>query len=190
MRKTKNEYIKYSKAELEGYIKDTETCIKKIASVEQIRFSPVLFSDFEASILKILSRKIGKFDQKLNGVILDFRNTKMLSNQSVVRQDSPYSVINVATNFYVFMPEEGQIVDGIVKHINRTNMITIIAVVIYRVFNVKITVRGSVKLEKDQEIKIRVKDFHFLNVIPYIEGGSYLFPSFWFPFIYYLIILL
>jgi hypothetical protein len=51
-------------------------------------------------------------------------------------------------------------------------METIISVVIYRVFNVKVAFKGNVKhdIEMDQEIQIRIKDFHFDNVIPFIEG--------------------
>lgn len=172
MHKTKNHYIKYTRVELENYCKHPETCIKKVNCIEPIRFSPTIFGDFQSAILKILSRKIGKYDMKLNGVVLDFRNTRILTSQSGIRQDSAFSVMNVETNFYVFSPRKGAIVTGSVKYINRMNMETIVCVVIYRVFNVKVTIRGKVKqeLERNQEIKIRVKDFHFENVIPFIEG--------------------
>lgn len=172
MHKTKNHYIKYSRSELENYTKLPESCVKRINCVEPIRFSPTIFSDFQSAILRILSKKIGKYDVKLNGVVLDFRNTKVLTSQSGIRQDSPYSLINVETNFYVFSPRKGAVVTGILKYINRLSMETVMTVVIYRVFNVKVTVKGKVKqeLEKNQEIKIRVKDFHFDNVFPFIEG--------------------
>jgi DNA-directed RNA polymerase I subunit RPA43 len=172
MQKTKNHYIKYTRAELENYTKLDESCVKKINCVEPVRFSPTIYNNFQGAVQRILSRKIGRYDAKLNGVVLDFRNTKIMSTQSAIRQDSPFSLISVETNFYVFSPRKGAIVAGAVKHINRLSMETVISVVIYRVFNVKVTVRGKVKhdLEKDQEIQIRVKDFHFENVIPYIEG--------------------
>lgn len=172
MQKAKNHYIKYTRAELENYTKHDESCVQKINCVEAIRFSPTIMVDFQSSILRILSRKIGRYDVKLNGVVLDFRNTKILSSQAGIRQDSAFSLINVETNFYVFSPRKGAMVTGAVKYINRLSMETVISVVIYRVFNVKVTVRGKVKqeLEKNQEIQIRVKNFHFDNVIPYIEG--------------------
>lgn len=172
MHKTKNHYIKYTRAELEKYCNDPESCIKKIKSVEIIRFSPTIFVDFQASILRLLSRKIGKYDNRLEGIVLDFRNTRVLNTFSGIRQDSAFSSIHVETNFYVFSPRQGAIVTGAVKFINKSSMETIISVVIYRVFNVKVTVKGKVKqeLEKNQEIKIRMKNFHFENVIPYIEG--------------------
>lgn len=172
MQKAKNQYIKYTRAELENYTNYSESCVKKIHATELIRFSPTIFLDFQSSIVKILSRKIGKYDLKLNGIVLDYRNTKIMGNQSGIRQDSPFSAINVESNFYVFSPQKGAIVTGVVKYINRMKMETVISVVIYRVFNVKVTVHGRVKreLEKNQEIQIRVKDFHFDNVIPFIEG--------------------
>lgn len=172
MQKAKNHYIKYTRAELENYTKHDESCVQKVNCVEAIRFSPTILVDFQSSILKILSRKIGRYDAKLNGVVLDFRNTKILSTRASIRQDCAFSLINVETNFYVFSPRKGAIVTGAVKYINRSSMETVVSVVIYRVFNVKVTVRGKVKqeLEKNQEIQIRVKNFHFDNVIPYIEG--------------------
>lgn len=170
MHKTKNHYIKYTRAELENYTKHPESCVQKVNRVEPIRFSPTTTIDFQQSILKILSRKIGKFDARLNGIVLDFRNTSILNNQSAIRQDSPYSVLNVQANFYVFSPRKGAIVTGTVKYINRMSMETVISVVIYRVFNVKVTVKGRVKQERNEDITIRVKDFHFDNVIPFIEG--------------------
>lgn len=172
MNRAKNHYIKYSRAELENYTKQPESCVKKINCVEPIRFSPTIIADFQQSILRILSRKIGRFDVKLNGIMLDFRNTKILATQSAIRQDSPFTIINVAADFYVFSPQRGAVVTGTVKYINRMSMETVISVVIYRVFNVKVTVKGKVKqeLEKNSDIQIRVKDFNFDNVIPFIEG--------------------
>lgn len=174
MNTKKNQYIKYTRAELENYTKHDESCVQKINCVEPIRFSPTIISSFQASIGRILARKIGKFDLKLNGIVLDFRNTRVLNSRSTVRQDSPFSVVNVETNFYVFSPKKGAVVTGIVKYINRMSTETVISVVIYRVFNVKVTVKGKVKqeIEKNQEIQIRVKDFHFENVIPFIEGKT------------------
>lgn len=172
MHKTKNHYIKYTRNELENYTKLPESCVKKINCVEPIRFSPTIIADFQSAILRILSKKIGKYDVRLKGIVLDFRNTKVLGSQTGIRQDSAFSVINVETNFYVFSPRQGAVVTGDLKYINRLNMETVLTVVIYRVFNVKVTVKGKVKqeLERNQEIQIRVKDFHFDNVIPFIEG--------------------
>jgi DNA-directed RNA polymerase I subunit RPA43 len=172
MDKVKNPYIKYTRFELEGYIKLNESCVKKIKCTEAIRFSPTIMGNFKSSILKILTKKIGKFDAKLNGVVLDFRNTKLCSTLSGIRQDSAFSMINVETDFYLFTPRMGAIVTGMVKYINRHGSETVISVVIYRVFNVKVTLKGNVKkeLDKNEEIRIRVKNFHFENVIPFIEG--------------------
>lgn len=175
----KDRVIKYTLSELENYCHHPEACIKKVKCIEPVKFSPMIFATFESSILEILGRKIGRYDVKLNGIVLDFRNTKILSSQSGIRQDSSVSVINVETNFYVFAPQKGSIVTGVVKYTNRMSRETVISVLIYRVFNVKVTVKGRVEreLERDQEIQIRVKDFNFENRIPYIEGMTMLLGS-------------
>jgi DNA-directed RNA polymerase I subunit RPA43 len=173
MNKPKNHYIKYKRAELESYVQDPESCVQRITVVERLRFAPNIISNFKQSIMQILSRKIGKYDMKLEGVVLDFRNTKILNMQSCILSDAPQSLIKIETNFYVFSPRKDAIVDGIVKHINRQSMETIISVVIYRVFNVKVTLKGSIKnnqVHNNQEIKIRLKAFHFDHELPFIEG--------------------
>lgn len=173
MSKNRNNYIKYKRAELEDYIKHPESCVKKIRTKESLRFAPNIIGTFSDSILRILSKKIGKFDVKLDGVVLDFRKTQVLNTSSLVRSDSTAMLIDIEADFYVFSPRKDAIVNGIVKHINRQSMETIISVVIYRVFNVKVVFKGSVKqndIQIDQEIQIRIKDFHFDNVIPFIEG--------------------
>lgn len=173
MSKHKNSYIKYKRAELEEYIRHPESCVKKIRTVEALRFAPNVIVNFKDSIMRILSKKIGKYDAKLDGVVLDFRKTQILNTGSLVRNDSTSMLINVETDFYVFSPRTGAIVNGIVKHINHQNMETIISVVIYRVFNVKVAFKRSMKqqnVDYDKEIQIRIKDFHFDDVIPFIEG--------------------
>lgn len=170
--KSKNRFIKYSKTELESYVRDAGSCVKKVESEEIIRYSPTNMVNLQKSILDELGRKIGRYESKLEGVVLDFRDTKVHGNQSEIRQDSAYSSIKVQTNFYVFKPQKDAIVTGVIKFINRLAMETVFSVVIYRVFNVRVTVRGKVKqeVEKDQEVEIRLKEFHFDNVIPHVEG--------------------
>lgn len=179
MSKHKNSYIKYKRAELEEYIRHPESCIKKIRTTEALKFAPNIIANFTESIMRILSKKIGKHDVKLNGVVLDFRKTKVLDASSLVRNDSTSMLINIESDFYVFCPREGAIVNGIVKYINQQSMETIISVVIYRVFNVKVAFKGNIKqkdIHQDQEIKIRIKNFNFDNVIPFIEGEMISMP--------------
>lgn len=173
MVKPKNYYIKYKKAELELYAQDPESCVRRITRVERIKFSPNVIANFKQSIMRILSRKIGKYDIYLDGVVLDFRNTRILNTKSAVRLDTPHSVIKVECNFYVFSPRRNAIINGIVKHINRQSIETVISVVIYRVFNAKIVFKGIIKKDNichNQEIKMRLKSFHFDHEIPFIEG--------------------
>jgi hypothetical protein len=168
----KNRFIKYSKAELESYVIDKGSCVKKVEMEELVRYSPTALMNLQKTILEQLGKKIGKYDYRLEGVVLDFRNTKILSLESRIRQDSIHSALKIRTNWYVFSPKRDALVTGIVKFINKFAMETVISVVIYRVFNVKITIKGVIKkeIEKDQEIKIRLKSFHFENVVPYVEG--------------------
>lgn len=172
MQTAKHHYIKYTRLELENYTKLKDSCVKKVNRTETIRFLPTILAHFNSSIQRVLSRKIGKYDVKLNGIVLDFRNTKILNSSTANLHDNACTAVKVETNYYVFAPIKGVTVTGIVKYVKQVGTETLISVVIYRVFNVKITLKGRVKqeVERNQEIKVRVTDFHFENVIPFIEG--------------------
>lgn len=172
MKNKRDQYIKYSKKELETYVKDPKSCVKKIKTVERLTIQPWMLHDLQNSIINILGKKIGRYDSKLNGVVLDFRDTKLLNDKSTVHHDNPEFHMNIETNFYVFIPFKGAIVNGLIKHISVTEIESNVVVVIYRVFSVNILFKDKIpkELHINKEIQIRVKDFHFDNVIPYIEG--------------------
>lgn len=170
MNKTKFKYVKYTKLELDRYVRDEKSCIKRINSELHVGFPPWGFANFEETLTNIISRdKIGKYDAKLDGIILEVRNIKVLGSVYPVHDDDPYNHINIRANFYVFQPQIGSIVEGVIKHISHGH----VAVIIYRVFNVSIRFDRSEmqhSLHINQKISFRMKKFELQGAMPYIAG--------------------
>lgn len=170
MNKTKFKYVKYTKLELDRYVRDEKSCIKRVNSELHVGFPPWGFVNFEETLTNIISRdKIGKFDAKLDGIILEVRNIKVLGTVYPVHDDDPYNHINIRANFYVFQPQIGSIIKGVVKHISHGH----VAVIIYRVFNVSIRFDRTEmqdSLHINQQISFRIKKFELHGAMPYIAG--------------------
>lgn len=170
MSKTKLKYVKYTKQELDRYVRDKNSCITLINSEMHIGFPPWGFSKFQETLTNMISReKVGKYDAKLDGIVLDVRNIKVFGTAYAVQNDDPINHFNIKANFYVFQPRIGAIIKGVVKHISHGH----IAVIIYRVFNVSIRfnrseVRDSLKI--NQPISFRIKNFDLHGAMPYIGG--------------------
>lgn len=170
MNKAKLKYVKYTKQELDQYVRDKNSCITLTNSEMHIGFPPWGFANFQETLTNIISReKVGKHDGKLNGIVLEVLNINVFGTAYPVHDDDPYNHIDLKANFYVFQPRIGAIIKGVVKHISHGH----VAVIIYRVFNVSIrfnrsTVRDSLKI--NQQISFRVKMFDLQGAMPYIEG--------------------
>lgn len=170
MNKTKLKYVKYTKQELDRYVRDKNSCITLTMNEMHVGFPPWGFSNFQETLTNIISReKIGKYDAKLDGIVLEVRNIKVFGTAYPVHDDDPVNHINIKANFYIFQPRVGAVIKGVVKHISRGH----VAVIIYRVFNVSIrfnrnTVQDSLAI--NQQISIRIKKFDLHGAMPYIEG--------------------
>uniref|UniRef100_U5ETT7 Putative dna-dependent rna polymerase i n=1 Tax=Corethrella appendiculata TaxID=1370023 RepID=U5ETT7_9DIPT len=163
-------YIKYTKKELEQYVSDKNACVVRINKNENLALHPKFLSDVCEGVRTIVTEKIGKYDQNLDGIVLDFKNTKIISPLSAIRFDNPFLHLSVQTDFYVFKPEIGSVINGIVTYISKNYL----SVVIYRVFNVTIRLDSKKikrnKIQHNSEISCRVKKFDLNSELPYIEG--------------------
>lgn len=169
MAKAKLKYIKYTKQELDKYVQDKGSCVNLINDDLHISFPPWGFANFQESVTNIISRdKIGKYDNKLDGIVLDVRNIKVFGTSYAVRDDDPYNHVNLNVNFYVFQPQIGATITGIVKHISHRH----VAAIIYRVFNVSIRFKKQPNqtLQINEKISFKIKKFDLQDGMPYIEG--------------------
>lgn len=170
MAKRLQEYVKYTIKELESYTKQEGSCVRKINSNLHISLGPYCLADFQHALsAHIMRRKVGYYDASLEGIVLDIKCIKLLSNTAALRADDPRIHVDVNADCFVFCPVAGAVLSGVVKHIGNHH----IGVIIYRVFNVSIRFAAKINKEEfkmDDTVQFRIKNFNLQNVFPYIEG--------------------
>lgn len=163
--------LKYTSRQLLGYVNDPNSCVRRITDRLHIGLPPAGLNNFkEAVVDSVNSEKIGRFDAKLDGIVLDVRNIKVLGNAFAIHTDHPELHVDLLADLHVFRPTVGASIRGIIKHIAKSH----ISVTIHRVFNVAIRLAaGSAAhstLAVNAEIAIRVTDYDLKDTIPYIAG--------------------
>ncbi|XP_058454479.1 uncharacterized protein LOC131432300 isoform X2 [Malaya genurostris] len=165
---TFTKYTKYTIKELESYVANPEACIQKIEWIDFVAVLPKYLGNISEGIRACLSKKIGAYDRKVDGIILSFKNTKILNQLSAIRSNSAQVYVKVKTELYVFRPTAGSVIGGTVQYVSSNY----ISAVIYRVFNVtiKLQTQKLQNVKRGSEIKFVVKSYDMKNDLPYIEG--------------------
>ncbi|XP_017069833.2 LOW QUALITY PROTEIN: DNA-directed RNA polymerase I subunit RPA43 [Drosophila eugracilis] len=171
MAKILQKYIKFTAKELEQYASNPESCVRCINTDMHMAMGPYGMASFKHALHELLIRtKVGFYEASLNGIVLGIKNIKVLGHTAGLRADDPTMHLVINANFYVFRPEAGAILNGVVRHISKHHL----SAVIYRVFNTTIrfsnNCQGRENIAMDQEIKFRIKSFDISNVMPFIEG--------------------
>jgi len=132
-----------------------------------LAMGPYGMANFKHALHELLVRtKVGFYDASLDGILLGIKNIKVLGHTAGLRADDPIMHLVINADFYVFRPEVGAILTGVVQHISKYQ----VAAIIYRVFNTAIRFTNKEDVAMEQEIKFRIKNFDIGNVVPYIEG--------------------
>uniref|UniRef100_A0A6P4FQN5 DNA-directed RNA polymerase I subunit RPA43 n=1 Tax=Drosophila rhopaloa TaxID=1041015 RepID=A0A6P4FQN5_DRORH len=171
MAKILQKYIKFSDKDLEKYASSPGSCVICITTDMHLAMGPYGMASFKHSLHELLIRtKVGFYDASLNGIVLAIKNIKVLGHTAGIRADDPTMHLAINADFYVFRPEAGAILDGVVRHVSKLQ----VSAVIYRVFNTAILFtnksRNRENIAMEQEIKFRIKSFDISNLMPYIEG--------------------
>lgn len=158
----------YTIKELQSYVKNPNSSVHRITDKLHVGMSPAGLANFKESVIACVTRsKIGRFDQKLNGIVLDIRNYKILGNVFPIHDDDPQLHVDLKADLYVFQPTVGAVIKGVIKHIARGH----ISVTVHRVFNVAIRLDGDKEgLAVNMEIVIRITDFDLTLKLPFIAG--------------------
>lgn len=161
-------YIKYTQKELQSYCNDPSACIKCVTDQITIGIQPSGLACFREAVTEaVVHEKVGLYDAKLTGIVLDVRNIKVLGNEFAIHNDSSILHINLRADLYVFEPRLDAVVKGIIKHIAPGH----ISVTIHKVFNVAVRLSGPKRdLAINNEVNIKITKFELNYQIPYIEA--------------------
>lgn len=167
MLKTKSQ-TQYTIKELLSYVRNPNSSVHRITDQLHVGLTPGGLEHFKESVIACVTRaKVGRFDHKLNGIVLDIRNFKLAGNVYPIHDDDPQLHIDLNADLYVFQPTVGAVIKGVIKHIARGH----ISVTVHRVFNVAIRLDGDKEgLAVNMEIVIRITDFDLTLKLPFIAG--------------------
>lgn len=165
---TFTKYTKYTIKELETYVADPDSCVHKLAWNDLVSVLPKYLGNICEGVKACLTQKIGTYDRKVDGVILAFKNTQILSPLSAMRPNSVRVHVKLGTNFYVFRPQIGATIEGTVRYVSSNYL----SAVIYRVFNVtiKLNTQKIQNFARGTVISFIVKAFDMKSDLPFIEG--------------------
>lgn len=167
----KNTFTKctnYTVKELESYVADPNACVKKLEWTDMVSVLPKYLGDIREGVRACLSQKIGTYDRKVDGIILAYKNTKILSPLSAIHPNSVRVYVKTRADFYVFRPQSGSIIGGTVQYVSSNYL----SAVIYRVFNVtiKLQTQKIQNIARGKEISFVIKSYDMKSDLPSIEG--------------------
>lgn len=109
---------------------------------------------------------------RLGGILLGYDNIVLDSNDGYINDDSCFMHINIEGNFYVFKPEIGQLLKGVVNKKSKSH----VGCLVYQLFNVSLPSPEEDEewlgdnVSVGQEIVFRIVDTNLNRKLPYIQG--------------------
>lgn len=147
---------------------DPNACVKKLEWTDMVSVLPKYLGDIREGVRACLSQKIGTYDRKVDGIILAYKNTKILSPLLAIHPNSVRVYVKTRADFYVFRPQSGSIISGTVQYVSSNYL----SAVIYRVFNVtiKLQTHKIQNIARGKEISFVIKSYDMKSDLPSIEG--------------------
>lgn len=111
---------------------------------------------------------------RLNGIVISYKNVKVLQNFGCIRQDTAEINVDVQIEFLIFQPEVGTKLHGIINK----KSVTHLSVLVHKIFNVVIprpTDDVNFKwvgdqLNVGQKIPFTIVVVDLFGALPYIRG--------------------
>ncbi|XP_012267256.2 DNA-directed RNA polymerase I subunit RPA43 [Athalia rosae] len=165
--------ITWTQLELKELLEDEESHVHYERSRRHLGLHPFHLTDLNSALREILSATINSYDAKLNGIIIAYKNPKLLSRMGSILHDTCYIHIDVEVDFYVFRPNVGDSLKGIVNKKSQDH----IGILVHKAFNVSILrpdgdenwLGNSIQI--GQEIRFTITYLDIKDKLPYIRGS-------------------
>ncbi|XP_059047127.1 DNA-directed RNA polymerase I subunit RPA43 isoform X2 [Achroia grisella] len=166
--------IKFDLKELRKLGNDKNSCVIEKKVTQNLALQPWCLGNLKESIKNLLDYKIGKYDKEFNGILLSYKNLKILQNVGSIRNDNADIHFQVQADYFIFRPHVGATLKGIVNKKSPTHL----GILVHRVFNVVIprpTEEPGNKwigesVQEGQQIIFRVVVLDLYGALPYIRG--------------------
>ncbi|XP_046823822.1 DNA-directed RNA polymerase I subunit RPA43 [Vespa crabro] len=164
--------ITWSLLELAGLLEDEDSHVYFERMKKHLGLHPYHMNDLGAALNEILSSGLNAYDSELQGFLLAYKNPKLLTPLGDIFYDSCFIHIDIEADFYVFRPQIGHLLKGVV-HKKGANYI---GVLMHKAFNVSIPKPENVEnwpgdtVNIGQEVRFKVTNLDFTSRLPFIRG--------------------
>ncbi|GAB1598945.1 DNA-directed RNA polymerase I subunit RPA43-like [Argonauta hians] len=100
-------------------------CILK-DSEEEIAIPPVFIGKLNEGVKFSLDSEINSFSNRLNGVILAYKDLKFLTTEGRIQGDRPFIYCKIKISYILFQPKIGSILTGIIKEIYSSHVVCVV----------------------------------------------------------------
>ncbi|KAK2586587.1 hypothetical protein KPH14_011465 [Odynerus spinipes] len=165
--------ITWSLLELAGLLEDEDSQVYYEKIKKHLGLHPFHLTNLHAALNEILSSSLNSYDSELQGFLLAYKNPKLLTALGDIFYDSCFIHVDIEADFYVFRPEVGQILKGIVNKKGYNH----IGVLVHKAFNVSIPKSENAQewpgnlVEIGQEIKFKITHLDLTSRLPFIRGS-------------------
>ncbi|KAJ2946033.1 hypothetical protein O0L34_g4951 [Tuta absoluta] len=166
--------IKFEIRELRKLASDKNSCVTEKKVTQNLALQPWCLGNLKESLKNLLDYKIGKYDKEFSGILLSYKNLRVLQNIGTIRNDNADVHFQVQADYFIFRPYVGATLKGVVNKKSTTHL----AILVHRVFNVVIprpTEEPGNKwigtgVQEGQEVVFRIVVLDLFGALPYIRG--------------------
>jgi len=157
---------------LERLTSDPMSCVERVARTAHIALSPASLGNLKAGVAQYFSSHINRYHPALHGILLGYRNPKLMASTGSVLYDQPHIHVDVTADFYMFTPAKGSILCGIV---NKKNFDRIVGCLVHQTFNVSLMggMQSVTRADNKEgsKVKIEVTRVNYgRDSLPFIQG--------------------
>ncbi|KOB73896.1 RPA43 protein [Operophtera brumata] len=156
--------IKFDLKELRKFTNDNNSCVIEKKVTQNLALQPWCLGNLKESIKNLLDYKIGKFDKEFNGIILSYKNLRILQNIGTIRKDNSDISFQVQADYFIFRPFVGATLSGVVNK----KTITHLGILVHRPTEERGNKWLGESIEEGQEVSFRIVS---MELYPISEGN-------------------
>ncbi|XP_026279766.1 nucleolar protein dao-5 [Frankliniella occidentalis] len=167
--------IPWGENEIEKLASSSDSRIYLVHEKIPVVLQPFHLQDLKSAVRDLLNTSIGSYHKSLNGIILSYKHLKVISKSASVAAETSGVVVTIQADFFVFRPEVGNVLKGIVNKISKDH----VGVLLYQRFNISCPRPSSEsrsekwlgnQVSMQQEVTFKVKEANFSGTLPFLKG--------------------
>ncbi|CAG9770510.1 unnamed protein product [Ceutorhynchus assimilis] len=166
--------LKFDKDYLNELTSDPNSGVFKQECKYHVALHPAQFNNFGESVKDELGKKIGRFDESFQGIMLGYENVRLQSKLGVIGSDNCHVHLDIEALFYVFHPQIDMVLKGTVTRTTKDH----VGCLVYNTFNISLPKPAG---EEDEtwlgenvtiksEVSFRITFVNLTARLPHIRG--------------------